>query len=148
MNDLAVAIVHTFATLYMVGLIWFVQISHYPLFAQVGPEGFVEYARAHQRRTTWVVGPPMLAEVATALYFVISDRPPLPGWVPWLGLALLVGIWLATALLSVPCHGRLVERRDASVIHRLVQTNWIRTVLWSARGALALWMLVSIARAS
>ena len=27
------------ATLYMVGLIWCIQIVHYPLFAQVGKEG-------------------------------------------------------------------------------------------------------------
>jgi hypothetical protein len=26
---------------------------------------------------------------------------------------------------------------------RLVQTNWIRTVAWTARGVLVLWMLVA-----
>ncbi len=32
---------HVGATLFMVGLIWFVQVVHYPLFGHVGGEGFV-----------------------------------------------------------------------------------------------------------
>ena len=50
------------STLAMVGLIWFVQIVHYPLFAQVGREGFSGYEQAHQNRTTFVVAPLMLVE--------------------------------------------------------------------------------------
>jgi len=30
---------------------------------------------------------------------------------------------------------------DADVAHRLVAGNWIRTIAWSARAALALWMV-------
>lgn len=60
-------IVHLAATLSMVGLIWFVQIVHYPLFAYVGAEKFIAYEAAHARLTTWVVAPPMLTEALTAL---------------------------------------------------------------------------------
>ena len=43
-------------TLYMVGLIWFVQVVHYPLMAKVGVQGYETYQQAHMRLTTWVVG--------------------------------------------------------------------------------------------
>jgi hypothetical protein len=43
-----VLLVHVFSTLSMVGLIWFVQIVHYPLFKMVGDDGFSEYERCHQ----------------------------------------------------------------------------------------------------
>lgn len=132
----------------MVGLIWFVQLVHYPLFERIDERSFPRYSHAHQRQTTWVVGPPMLAEVATALFFIAQPRLDLPTWMPWLGLGLLVFIWLMTAGFSVPAHGRLSEKKDAEVIRRLVWTNWPRTVAWTARGALACWMLVLVARSS
>ncbi len=41
---------HLVATAAMVGLIWFVQVVHYPLFAAVGSGGFAECLV----RTNWV----------------------------------------------------------------------------------------------
>ncbi len=38
---------HITATLYMTGLIWFVQIVHYPLFARVGNAEFSAYEQRH-----------------------------------------------------------------------------------------------------
>ena len=58
------------ATLFMTGLIWFVQVVHYPLFGSVGDGGFDRYAALHARRTTWVVGPPMLLELVTSFGLV------------------------------------------------------------------------------
>ena len=58
---------HITATLYMTGLIWFVQIVHYPLFSRVGNAEFPAYEQRHTVLTTWVVGPPMLVEGITAL---------------------------------------------------------------------------------
>ena len=55
-----VLLVNLAATLFMVGIIWFVQVVHYPLFARVGSRGFILYSKAHSRLTTYVVGLPML----------------------------------------------------------------------------------------
>jgi len=131
---------HAACTLMMTGLIWMVQLVHYPLFARVGAEGFTRYQREHTRRITWVVGPLMAAEGLTALSLLVLGGPSLRG--PALaGLALLAIIWASTALLQVPCHERLSQGRDAAILARLVRTNWIRTAAWSIRGVLALVML-------
>ena len=50
------------STLLLVGLIWFVQIVHYPQFVRVGSERFAEYETIHVRLTTWVVVPPCLSK--------------------------------------------------------------------------------------
>ena len=50
---------NTAGTLFMVGLIWFVQRVHYPLLAQVGVEYQISVGHEHQRRTSQVVGLPM-----------------------------------------------------------------------------------------
>jgi hypothetical protein len=60
-----VLLAHLAATLFMVGVIWFVQVIHYPLFSRVGPEKFSVYSEAHSRLTTYVVGSPMLVEFST-----------------------------------------------------------------------------------
>ena len=129
--------VHGVATWYMVGVIWFVQVVHYPLMKQVGVEGYGAYQVAHMRRTSWVVGPGMVVEAVTGVWLLYVEA----SVVLWVGLGLLVLIWISTVLLQVPRHNLLLERFDV-VHHRiLVQTNWIRTVAWTVRGILIFWML-------
>lgn len=133
--------VHAAATLIMVGLIWFVQVVHYPLFGAVGTDGFASYARRHAQLTSWVVGPPMLIEAASALALLFFAPPGVPAFILWLGLALLALIWLSTALFQVPAHTRLQQGFDPVLHQGLVRSNWIRTLAWSGRGLLVLWML-------
>lgn len=132
---------HAGSTLAMVGIIWFVQVVHYPLFERVGKEGFAAYSEAHSRLTGYVVGPPMLLEAATALGLLFWRSAEIPSLAVWSGLVLLAAIWVSTALLQVPRHSRLARGFDAASHRLLVLSNWLRTALWSARGALVLWMI-------
>jgi hypothetical protein len=128
---------HLAATLYMTGLIWFVQLVHYPLLGRVGGEAFRRYHEQHRRRTGWAVGLPMLVELFTAV-LILQRAPTGPAR---LGLALVALIWLSTLLLQIPCHRRLAGGFDAGEHRRLVRTNWIRVVGWSLRSGLVLgWM--------
>jgi hypothetical protein len=136
-----VLLLHAAATFAMVGLIWFVQIVHYPLFGHVAPDAAPVYARLHQRRTAWVVAPIMLTELVTGLWLVIAPLPSLPAWQSWSGLVLLAAIWISTACSQVPLHGRLAAAFEPGVHRALVRTNWLRTAAWTARGALVLLML-------
>ena len=131
---------HVFATLTMFGVIWIVQVVHYPLFAGVGDTGWADYSAGHQWRITLVVGPAMVLELATAVGLVLARPPAFPAWAVLTGLVAVGVIWAATALLSVPAHNALSAIFDADAHARLVATNWIRTVLWTLRAALVLWL--------
>jgi hypothetical protein len=134
--------VHAGATWFMVGLIWFVQIVHYPLMGVISAKDFCGYAAAHQRRTTWVVGPVMFVEAITAFLLAFSSLEPLDGVpVRGLGVALLVVIWVSTFAVQVPLHTKLEVGFDTAVWQRLVATNWLRTVAWTLRGVIALLLL-------
>jgi hypothetical protein len=122
------------STLFMTGLIWFVQVVHYPLFARVGADQSIAYQTEHMNRTGWVVALPMLVEIAACA--TLTFRGDTPTWQRWPGALLLAIVWIATALLSVPAHEALARGFDESVHARLVGTNWIRTAAWSARAAL------------
>ena len=76
---------HALVTIMMAGVIWFVQIVHYPLMADVGAEAFVAYERKHVARTGRIVGPLMLVEEATAILLAITPGDTLA----WSGAGLL-----------------------------------------------------------
>lgn len=63
-------LLHLAACLFMVGVIWVVQVVHYPLFSRVGAAGFMDYAQQHQRLMTWIVGPALLLEAGAAVGLV------------------------------------------------------------------------------
>ena len=133
------------ATLVMVGIIWFIQIVHYPLFSRVGAAGFAAYSGAHSRLTGLVVGPPMLAEAATAVALFLAPPPGVSLWLAATGLVLLAVIWLSTALLQSPRHRELAGGFDAASHRFLIASNWLRTACWSARGLVVLWMAAEAA---
>jgi hypothetical protein len=123
--------IHHAATWSLVGLIWTIQLVHYPLFSEVGSAGFVAYHRQHTRRITWVVAPLMFAELVTTGVLLFWGSREL-----WL-LASLVPLgfnWVSTALVQIPLHNQLALGFDLSVHRKLVATNWWRTIAWSLRG--------------
>ena len=132
-----VLLVHAATTLFMTGVIWFVQIVHYPLFRDVGKSGFASYERQHTRRTGQVLALPMLAELASAVILVWRMGSSLA----WCGLAVLIIIWVSTGLWQVPAHRQLEDGFDVATHRRLVTTNWVRTMAWSARAVIALVLL-------
>jgi hypothetical protein len=137
-------VAHAVITWAMAGLIWFVQIVHYPLFAEVGASAFPAYHAAHTRLTTLVVAPLMLCEAALTVWLVTQADS---DWTVWGAAALLAVVWLATFGLSVPRHNWLaVHGADAEVIRTLVATNWIRTLAWTGRAVLAAWKLRGLVR--
>lgn len=141
---LLLLLLHALSSCFMMGLIWFVQVVHYPLFSRVGIESLAEYERLHQKRTTWVVGPVMFVEGATAALLTLPLFRPaaINLWMPLLGCVMLLLIWCSTAFLQVPMHQRLSSGFDAKAHQTLVNTNWIRTILWTARAVLSLGMLM------
>jgi hypothetical protein len=133
-------LLHVGSTLYMMGLIWFVQVVHYPLHAHVGTEQFSTYQQFHMKWTAWVVGPPMLIEMITTILFVVAPPLDLPAWYFGLGAVFLLVVWGSTIMYQSPYHNKLSNNFDSEIHKKLVQSNWIRTLFWSLRGGLVLYV--------
>ena len=136
MNGSVLFVVNLIATWYMVGLIWMVQIVHYKMFDRVGIEQFQQYESDHNRLITPIVGVPMLFELATAVLLLFAAPGSFPRGAAIFGLALIGLIWLSTVVLQIPCHNQLLSGFDEATYRRLVNSNWIRTGLWTVRGGL------------
>jgi hypothetical protein len=132
---------HLVATCIMVGVIWFVQHVHYPLKSYVHEAHFSDYQSQHMQRTAHIVGIPMLAEAGLAALLLLDPAIAGQPGLALLNCALLVGVWVCTALFQVPQHEALSLGFEATVHRLLVRTNWLRTALWSARAACAVLLL-------
>jgi len=137
-------VVHLVATSMMAGLIWFVQLVHYPLFAKVGQQNFVGYELVHQRRTAWIVGPLMLVEGLSVIAIFFWRQDDFNYVLPLMGLVMLGSIHLSTIFLQVPKHRKLSSGLNNETVTQLVKGNWIRTFGWSARTVLAAIMVLLV----
>ena len=126
----------------MFGAIWVIQAAHYPLQRHVEEQQFVTFQASHMRRISYVVGPLMLLEAAAAVWLLFMELPEPGTQLAWIGMGLVLLLWLSTLILQVPCHWILERGWDAKAHHRLVMTNWLRTVAWTGRAVIAVWMLM------
>jgi uncharacterized membrane protein len=140
-----VILLHLIATVFMTGVIWIIQILHYPLFNMVGRENFAAYEAAHTNLITLVVMPTMLLELILTAMIFFAPPTSVPSSLNWLNAVLLGVIWFSTAFLQVPQHSILSSGFDEKAYRMLVNSNWIRTVAWSAKAVIAtamVWMVM------
>lgn len=130
------------STAFMTGVIWYVQLVHYPLMAGWPHDDFGSWEEQHRRRTGLIVVPAMLLEAGTAAALLWWPPAGVPGWLVWLAIVVLAGIHASTFLVQVPLHERLSAGWDAGAHARLVATNWARTILWTLRAILVAAMAV------
>lgn len=136
-----VLIVHIAAAVYLTGLIWFVQIVHYPLLQYVPRDAFTEYQQRHQRYTAFALAPPMIVEALTGLLIAMDPPGGLSHQWAWIGLGLLALNWLSTAYVQAPILTRLTQGYEDRLARQLVLTNWIRTAVCSTR---TVWVLAAL----
>jgi hypothetical protein len=137
----AILLLHVAATLFLCGLTWTIQTVHYPLFASVGRGSFASYELEHQSRVSRVVAPMMLLELVTGVV-LLGGAGGEGSRIPFaVGFALIALIWVSTGLQAVPRHRELSLGFDAESHRGLLRANWNRTIAWSARAVLVLWIL-------
>ena len=129
------------STWFLVGLIWLIQIVHYPLFNYVGSEEFRVFHENHKILITPVVGIVMTVELITSVIIIFQRPNGVRNWLGIVGIILLGVIWISTALLQINFHNMLSYKFDENVLEMLINTNWIRTICWSLRGIILLIML-------
>ncbi len=123
---------HLLASLYMLGIIWFLQVVHYPMFLYDVPEGFSKCHAFHCKRTSYVILPGMIVELITAIWLLFRPFPNL--FTVIILLILTLAPLLSTFIFQVPIHKKLSKERRENILIRLIHTNWIRTWLWTFKG--------------
>lgn len=125
----------------MVGLIWVMQVVHYPLFAAVGRDDFVSYEEGHTRRVGALLIVPAVGEIVTAALIVVLLPADVGLTIALISGGLLALVWVMTGLVQARQHGLLSKGFDTGTHRSLVRSNWYRTAAWTGRGILAAVML-------
>jgi hypothetical protein len=116
-----------------------VQLVHYPMFHGLSKKNFSNHIQFHKKRISVIVVPVMIAELLTSAA--------LAGWsaefklIHIAGLALVTAIWLVTFFLQVPIHNKLPDGFDQILVQKLVLSNWYRTVFWTLKSILGIYLL-------
>jgi len=109
-------------------LIWLVQIVIYPSFLYYHEPDLKRWHSSYTDRITLIVMPLMLCQFFLYLYLSYQY----PTFSSFLGLGLVLLIWLITFFIAVPLHGDIDKLPDTIIARKkLVRTNWIRTIAWT-----------------
>ena len=144
-KPLVLAVVHLVSTCYMVGLIWTIHVVHYPLFSFVGPDEYVAFQAEHVERIGRLLLVPWAVEGMCVVGLLALIRKPeyrrlvAPVLVGAAAMAVVLGM---SAFFSAPAHGELADGFDADVHADLMLADLIRTLAWTVRGGVAVWVLV------
>ena len=95
--------VNFISTSLMVGVIWVIQLLHYPSFHFINDKKYIEFQHFHMQRISFIVIPAMLVELASALLLAYFFRSSLT----IILLAFLLGAWAVTFIFFTNMHQKL-----------------------------------------
>ena len=124
---------HIVATSIMVGVIWVIQLVHYPSFHYIDRNRYELFQDFHMRNISWIVFPVMSVELVTGILFIQSSIFGPINTLFFISMILLALIWFLTAALFISIHKNLSKGFNKDIINKLVNLNWLRTILWSLR---------------
>ncbi len=120
-------LVHALAVFALFGLIWTIQLVHYPMFQFIEAPHWPRFHQLHSRNITFIVFPLMLVELLTSIQLLIEERS--------LNHLILggcaAGVWLLTMTVFMPLHHKLSRGQVSTTLSLLVRFNWLRTFIWT-----------------
>ena len=122
---------HLIFTSIMTGVIWVIQIVHYPSFHFIEKELYTAFQKFHMNKISIIVIPIMLAELITGIMLFLDKSSKSPFLI--ISIIILVLIWLITGVFFTKAHNELIAGYQELVVNQLVAMNWIRTLLWTLR---------------
>ena len=128
-------IINLVISLIATGLIWTIQLVHYPSMKFIPEEKFTAYHNFHSQRISILAIPIMLIELFTS-FGLLYQNGSAYNHIFTINLILVISIWISTFLIQVPMHNTLSSAKNTRVLNHLILSNLIRTILWTTRSLL------------
>jgi hypothetical protein len=125
-------IILTFQSLFtfiLTGIVWCIQVVNYPLLPWIDREKFCDFEKKYQS--------------FFAILLLIVAKEGMCRILAFALFALLLFVWFSTFCLQIPQHAELAHGFSMKNIKKLILTHWIRTIAWSFRCLILLWLLIS-----
>ena len=109
-------------------LIWMVQLIVYPSFAFYNNTQLFSWHKTYTKAIALIVIPLMLGQLGIAIYQVFLAQ----NVYTLVSIVLVVFLWGITLLKFAPMHQQISKgNTQIQLLKKLVQMNWIRTIIWS-----------------
>ncbi len=137
MNQPFVFFFHLIFSAIMVGVIWVIQLVHYPSFHFIDKDIYDSFQKFHMNKISIIVIPVMILELVTGFLLLIGNSKNI---LIIISFGILILIWGITGLFFSDAHGKLILGYNELIVNKLVSMNWIRTVLWTFKMILLLYL--------
>ncbi len=137
MNQPFVFFFHLIFSAIMVGVIWVIQLVHYPSFHFIDKDIYDSFQKFHMNKISIIVIPVMILELVTGFLLLIGNSKNI---LIIISFGILILIWGITGLFFSDAHGKLISGYNELIVNKLVSMNWIRTVLWTFKMILLLYL--------
>ena len=128
-HQFILSLIHLISTSLIVGIIWVIQVVHYPSFHFIGNSKYISFQKFHMERISYIVIPVMLVESISGFLLIYDEL----NLILLISMVLLLSIWMLTAFFFASVHQQLVSGYKQETVRKLVKINWIRTLLWTLR---------------
>ena len=123
---------------------WIMQLIDYPLFKFVGKKAFKKFKKERSKRVMILASFFLVLELITGILLIWIKPIGISSVQVWIGLSLIIIIWITTWTIEVPQHKILEAEFNEKTQNILLKANWIRTVIYSLRVVIIIWMLNSL----
>ena len=128
-NLMILSLIHLISTAIIVGIIWVIQVVHYPSFYFIERDEYVSFQKFHMDKISYIVVPVMLIESISGFILIYNEL----NTVLLISMILLFFIWVLTGTFFVPIHQNLTSGYQEELVEKLVKINWVRTIFWTIR---------------
>ncbi|HLX43260.1 MAG TPA: hypothetical protein VKR43_07490 [Bryobacteraceae bacterium] len=132
------------STLFLTGLAWSLACVQLPILLRGDYPELIHQLALHRRLNSQLMVIPMSVEFFTAVWLVVAPPAAVGRASPAVGLALICVIGYATVWYSL-LHRKLARGFHKPTIDAMRTWNLVRTISWTARSALLLWIVFRIA---
>ncbi len=130
-------IIHLLSNSFLIAIIYQTQLITYPTFLEISTKKFNKYHTNYVNVITYLVAPFMILELSTLVVIIFYNKD----FLLIKSLLILTVIWLVTFIVMVPIHNNISKKYESSQIRRLINYNWIRTVLWTLKFIVVFYLL-------
>ena len=112
---------------YLVSLVLITQFITYPTFLSIDKKKFPDFHKKYVNKISLIVAPVMIIELLTLSHIAYFSKD----FLIIKSLILLLVIWLTTFFIMIPSHNKISKAFNKKEINMLINYNWVRTILWS-----------------
>jgi len=130
------------ASIFMTGIISFIQFIQYPLLYHISSFDFTCYFKKYISRIMWFIYPVMIIEIGFAVwlsFLPLQTKLQLPILISYILLALVT---MNGLLIQTPLIQKLQYSFDKAVLSKIMFYNWIRFVSSALRTLILCWIIL------